>query len=127
MKTESRYKKKLTAESCFHLHKILDSVRETKESDLSPRDFNAFLDVVTELKPNIIIVWGCVVNTPIKNNKYLIDKEELIKTDGYVCHLSIPNIKHKICIINPYHPSSIRFWYNNLKTFQDHLSEQLML
>ena len=25
-KTESRYKNKLTAESCFHLHKILDSV-----------------------------------------------------------------------------------------------------
>ena len=30
MKTESRYKNKLTTESCFHLHKILDSV----ESDL---------------------------------------------------------------------------------------------
>ena len=26
MKTESRYKNKLTTESCFHLHKILDSV-----------------------------------------------------------------------------------------------------
>ena len=25
-KTESKYKNKLTAESCFHLHKILDSV-----------------------------------------------------------------------------------------------------
>lgn len=101
--------------------------RETKESDLSPRDFNAFLDVVTELKPDIVIVWGCVVNTPIKNNKYLIDKKELIKTDGYVCHLSIPNIDHKICIINSYHPSSKHYWYNNLKIFQDYLSKQLML
>jgi len=26
LKTEFRYKNKLTAESCFHLHKILDSV-----------------------------------------------------------------------------------------------------
>lgn len=26
LKTESRYKDKLIAESCFHLHKILDSV-----------------------------------------------------------------------------------------------------
>ena len=26
LKTESRYKNKLTTESCFHLHKILDSV-----------------------------------------------------------------------------------------------------
>ena len=26
MKTEFRYKNKLTTESCFHLHKILDSV-----------------------------------------------------------------------------------------------------
>ena len=26
LKTESKYKNKLTAESCFHLHKILDSV-----------------------------------------------------------------------------------------------------
>ena len=30
MKTESRYKNKLTAESCFHLHKILDSVEYFK-------------------------------------------------------------------------------------------------
>ena len=29
LKTESRYKNKLTAESCFHLHKILDSVLES--------------------------------------------------------------------------------------------------
>lgn len=101
--------------------------RETKESDLSPRDFNAFLNVVTELKPDIVIVWGCVVNTPITNNKYLIDKKELIKTNGYVCHLNIPNIDHKICIINPYHPSSRSYWPNNLKIFQDYLSEQLML
>ena len=28
LKTESRYKKKLTAESCFHLHKILDCVTQ---------------------------------------------------------------------------------------------------
>ena len=28
-KTESRYKNKLTTESCFHLHKILDSVGKT--------------------------------------------------------------------------------------------------
>lgn len=27
LKTESRYKKKPTTESCFHLHKILDSVK----------------------------------------------------------------------------------------------------
>ena len=27
LKTESRYKNKLTAESCFYLHKILDSVK----------------------------------------------------------------------------------------------------
>jgi len=26
LKTESRYKEKLITESCFHLHKILDSV-----------------------------------------------------------------------------------------------------
>jgi len=32
LKTESRYKNKLTTESCFHLHKILDSVLEKKLS-----------------------------------------------------------------------------------------------
>ncbi len=30
MKTESRYKKKLTAEFCFHLYEILDSVTNKK-------------------------------------------------------------------------------------------------
>ena len=30
MKTESRYRKKLITESCFHLHKILDSVKRRK-------------------------------------------------------------------------------------------------
>jgi len=28
LKTESRYKNKLTTESCFHLHKILDSTKK---------------------------------------------------------------------------------------------------
>ena len=37
MKTEFRYKNKLTTESCFHLHKILDSVKETRHYNASPQ------------------------------------------------------------------------------------------
>ena len=33
MKTESRYKNKLTTESCFHLHKILDSTSDYRKPD----------------------------------------------------------------------------------------------
>ena len=49
MKTESRYKEKLITESCFHLHKILDSVVEKiksltadskKRDALSAKDLN---------------------------------------------------------------------------------------
>ncbi|MDB0966301.1 hypothetical protein, partial [Phocaeicola vulgatus] len=41
-KTESRYKNKLTAESCFHLHKILDSVEKIKNPDSGNQDFTVF-------------------------------------------------------------------------------------
>lgn len=43
LKTESRYKNKLTAESCFHLHKILDSVLKRKSPALTNRAFSASL------------------------------------------------------------------------------------
>jgi len=33
LKAESRYKKKLITESCFHLHKILDSVHKIVEAE----------------------------------------------------------------------------------------------
>ena len=43
LETESRYKNKLTTESCFHLHKILDSVILSLLSDKTFQAINNLL------------------------------------------------------------------------------------
>lgn len=94
---------------------------ETLSSDLSQRDFDAFIEVVRELKPDIIIVWGSVVNSAVKeNNPYLTVPSELKATDYYVCHIHIPGIEHEIAVINPYHPSSSA-WFSDREKFNRYL------
>ncbi len=94
---------------------------ETLTSDLSQRDFEAFIEVAQELKPDIVIVWGCVVNSPLKeNNPFLVSRTELDETDYYVCHLNIPGLDHDITVVNPYHPSSST-WFSEREKFDKYL------
>ena len=98
-----------------------DGYAETLTSDLSKRDFEAFVEVVQELKPDVVIVWGSVINSPVKEkNPYLVSRSELEETDNYVCHLKVPGVDHEITVVNPYHPSSSA-WFSEREKFNKYL------
>lgn len=94
-----------------------ETFRETRSSDLSERDFGACVETIKELQPNIIVVWGSVINSALKErNPYLVDLKELQETEYYVCHLNVPGVNHPVAVINPYHPSSSA-WYSDMEKF----------
>ena len=102
-----------------------ETFRETRSSDLSERDFGACIETIKELQPNIIVVWGSVINSALKErNPYLVDLKELQETEYYVCHLDVPGVNHPIAVINPYHPSSSA-WYSDMVKF-DHYFNNLL-
>lgn len=99
--------------------------RETSWSDLSERDFDAFIEVLQSLKPDIVIVWGNVINSRVKErNKYLVSLQELQETEYYICHLQLPNMNQQIALINPYHPSSSA-WYGAMEQFDKYFTQLL--
>ena len=102
-----------------------DGYAKTLNSDLSERDFEAFVEVVQQLKPDIVIVWGSVVNSPVKeNNPYLVSRSELEESGYYVCHLNLPGVDHEITVVNPYHPSSPA-WFSEREKFDKYLLHAL--
>ena len=109
----------------FFLPASGNGYRQTLQSDLSQRDFEAFKEIVIELKPNIVIIWGCVINRPlVKDNPYLAEKTELADTGGYLCSMNLPELAHPVVILNPYHPSSTH-WSSSLDKFEAYLSSIL--
>lgn len=109
----------------FFLPAEIGYYAKTLTSDLSKRDFEAFVEVVQELKPDIVIVWGCVVNSPVKeNNPYLVSRSELEETNYYMCHLNVPGVDHEIAVVNPYHPSTSK-WFSEREKFDKYLLNAL--
>ena len=109
----------------FFLPATNGSFRETMWSDLSERDFAAFTEVVQQLQPDIVVVWGNVINSALKErNPYLVDLKELQETEYYVCHLDVPGVNHPVAVINPYHPSS-GAWYSDQEKFDNYFSNLL--
>ncbi len=105
----------------FFLPASSHAYRQTLQSDLSQRDFDAFKETIIELKPNIVIIWGCVINRPlVEDNPYLAGKTELADTGGYVCCMNLPELAHPVIILNPYHPSSPH-WSSSLDKFEAYL------
>ena len=82
---------------------------QTYKSDVSERDKQALIEVVDTLNPDIIIVWGCVVNDYVKGLAY--DDDVKLSTGGYLCHWN-HNGKN-IAIVNPYHPISPIYYSNS--------------
>ena len=110
----------------FFLPAKKGSFRQTHWSDLSDRDFDAFVETLKEIKPDIVIIWGTIINGALKeHNKYVTDRKTLPKTGGYICHMTIPGTNHETALINPYHPSSSA-WHNCFNDFEKYLKELLM-
>lgn len=109
----------------FFLPKSGKRYGQTLQSDLSERDYAAFNETLQELQPDVVIVWGCVVNHRVKEqNEYLVDRRELDMTEWYVCHLRVPGVDHPIALVNSYHPSS-RIWHNDLDAFHRYMDHVL--
>lgn len=109
----------------FFLPSNGENFRTTNENDLSERDFDAFIEVVKKLSPDIVIVWGCVINSSVKEkNKYVFDKEMLKANEDYLCHMRISGVNHNIAIVNPNHPSSPS-WHSDKERFLFYLSKAL--
>lgn len=99
--------------------------RDTRASDMSERDFEVFIETLKELQPDIVVVWGCVINSCLKeNNPYLVTREELDETEWYLCHIQVPGVNHKIAILNPFHPSSSH-WNRALPIFKKYIDKAI--
>lgn len=100
--------------------------KDTYKSYLSERDFNAFIEVLTELKPDIVISWGVVCLDEIRtNNPYVFDKEDFMESEHYISHMRIPGADHDITLVSGYHPGSRRHWYNNLDDLSNYFQQAL--
>ena len=96
--------------------------RDTRYSDMSERDFKALMETLKELQPDVVVVWGCVINSALKeNNPHLVSIEELDQTEWYLCHIKIPGVDHQIAVVNPFHPSSSA-WHSSLCKFNQYLT-----
>lgn len=110
----------------FFLPAIGGVFRETLPSDMSERDFKAFIETVQELQPDIVIVWGTVINKPLINeNPLVVSLEMLEKSEEYVCYIRVPGVEHDIALINPYHPSSPRYWNAGFDKFKKYMLQLL--
>ena len=109
----------------FFLPATSKGFRETRWSDLSERDFESFIETVQEIEPDIVIIWGCVINSRIKEeNVYGTDQSNIGNTEGYLCHMKIPGMSKEVTLLNPYHPSSSA-WHSALSTFDKYLKQAL--
>lgn len=89
--------------------------------------FEALIEYVNQLKPDIIIAWGTKITDHFKHNyiKSLVDKLE-VRINNYFWDFE--NNGHKCIIINPYHPCDVwNNWSKNIKGFQSALTEILGL
>lgn len=82
-------------------------------------NFEAFMETVDELNPDIVIVWGTKI--PEHFSRGYIQKLVPVlekQKNGYFWKLELN--KHKIIIVNPYHPSDWgRAWSGNAGRFVD--------
>ena len=100
---------------------------KTKKEYLSERDFDAFIETLQELNPDVVISWGTAIVEEIREkNPYVIDKDKLPETDWYVCHMNVPNVQHEITLVSCYHPKSRgNYWDDNIGDFAKHLHSVL--
>lgn len=97
--------------------------RDTRMSDLSDRDFEAFNETLKELEPDIVIVWGCTFSYRIKEgNADIVDRGMLEKTQWYVCQIRPLDMDKTVTIINPHHPCSSA-WFFEMHNFDKYFSD----
>lgn len=98
----------------------------TYKDYLGKRDFEAFVESLVELQPDVVISWGMVTIEDVREgNPYVIDREKLPDSDWYICHLVVPGVDHPITLVCCFHPSS-RDWNQDYGKFTKYLKQALM-
>lgn len=99
---------------------------DTKKDYLSQRDFDAFCETLVELKPHVVVAWGMAIIEEIReHNPYVYDLEKLPDSEWYVCHIRLPQVPHGIALVCSYHPSSVKYWYNDLDKLKGYMQQVL--
>lgn len=97
----------------------------TNGAFIGEKNNKAFEEVVSFLKPDVVVTWGNAVADNIRNS-YGIGKiiDELKSNQYYLAHLTVE--EHKFTMVYLYHPSS-RIWasdiYNSYKYFKKALED----
>ena len=96
---------------------------QTKKEYLTPRDFDAFIETLRDLQPDVVISWGTVFLEKIREeNNYVVDKDKLPDTDYYVCHMKgMPGVAKTVTLVSCFHPSSVKHWANDKEVFAKNL------
>ena len=79
---------------------------QTFMEDCSDRDAKALIEIIRSLQPEIIFIWGCVINQHIKDS-FSQDIKIVENTDGYIWNWNVDD--KVITVINTYHPTYHRF------------------
>ena len=87
---------------------FVSPIWKTLASMLSERDLLAFHEAIQETSPDIVIVWGTVVNKSIRK-----EVVEILPGNDYLFYIN--HNGRRIAIVNPYHPSSPHFYLETSK------------
>lgn len=85
------------------------------------RNFEAFLETLDELQPDVIIIWGTKITDHFKKKYIQAFTDKLEKRNNpYFWNLSYHGKRY--ILINPYHPCNYHNqWQNNLEEFKQAL------
>ena len=79
---------------------------KTKIEYCSDRDAKTLIEIIRSLQPDVIFVWGCVINQHIKQS-FSKDIKVIENTDGYLWSWRVDD--KVITVINTYHPTYASF------------------
>ena len=94
--------------------------KDTYPSDLSERDFDAFLETLDELRPDVVIVWGNVVADVLRESEYSVEVDDDDPWD-FAWEYKDMFIRFICCT----HPASRGYFYNNFPEFANQFEETI--
>jgi len=101
-----------------YVQHILGGRTNTLLSDCREEYLDAFVEVLEDLQPDIVLVWGCVINKPLlQTQKFEV---EIVDNNDYI--FKWKNFHGRdILFFNIYHPSSGYFYtdeeWDKMKTY----------
>lgn len=81
----------------------------TRWSDVSDRDYLAFIELIKEFKPDIVITWGTIVPQAISTQSN--SNIEYLGNEKYCFHITVDN--KVIAVIKTFHPCNYGWLFRN--------------